>query len=99
MGMGIVVAEVDMVVKVGILREVSKGFHFRRPNREVLAFAVSLADEFAFATHDQTAPSPPATDGLLTFPTSAMFPPVRAWVGGKKTYASGNLKGGGIGVQ
>jgi hypothetical protein len=39
---------------------------------------------FCQPTYFLTAASPPAQSGLLVFPTSAMFPPVRPFHGGKR---------------
>lgn len=42
-------------------------------------------------------PEPPAVVGSWTFPMKGMFPAPRPWSGGRKTYVSGNMQGGGIG--
>jgi len=48
---------------------------------------------------DAEAPEPPAVVGNWTFAMKGMFPPPRPWTGGRKTYASGNETGGGVGYR
>lgn len=64
---------------------------------DVNANANANADADGDDGAEDQVPEPPAVVGSWTFPMKGMFPAPRPWSGGRKTYVSGNMQGGGIG--